>query len=245
MNSTPMNYKNNNLSYNRFNFKGSNNNSLLSAKYKLNQEKNDNFNNNNLSPHIVNHGRMASSSSLNLNKYKITDKNISNLLNSNRNIKVSAPNIQSNGPIRKVQTNYFINNIFQKRINANNSNSLINNISNMECKKSVPSHHNSMEMLKISPIIPKMFNKEQNSHTILGIDDYKDSSNLLLNKHSKKRKIFDHYANNPKNGKEIRKMIIELVKVLNRRNHIKIIIKYICMKTLMQFWKRIIYQKKY
>ena len=218
MNSTPMNYKNNNISYNRFNYKGSNNNSLLSANLKLNLENDDNFNNNNLSPHID--GRMASSSSLNLNKYKITDKSISNLLNSNRNIKVSAPNIQSNDPIRKVQTNYFINNIFQKRINANNSNSLINYKNNMEYKKSVPRHHNSMEMLKISPIIPKMLNKEQNSQSILGIDDYKDSSNLLSNKHSKKRKIFDHYVNNPKNEKESRRMIIELVKVLNRQNHI-------------------------
>ena len=208
MDSSPMNYKNNNISYNRFNYKGSNNNSLLSANLKLNLENDDNFNNNNLSPHIVNHGRVASSSSLDLNKYKITDKNISNLLNSNRNIKVSAPNIQSNDPIRKVHTNYFINNIFQKRINANNSNSLINYKNNMEYKKSVPRHHNSMEMLKISPIIPKLFNKEQNSQSILGLDDYKDSSNLLSNKHSKKRKIFDHYVNNPKNEKESRRMII-------------------------------------
>ena len=220
MTSTPMNYQNNNISYNRFNYKGSNNNSLLSANLKLNLENDDNFNNNNLSPHIVNHGRVASSSSLDLNKYKITDKNISNLLNSNRKRKVSAPNIQSNDSIRKVHTNYFINNIFQKKINVNNRKSLINNKNNLERKKSVPSYHNSMEMLKISPIIPKMSNKEQNSQSVLGLDDYKDSSHLLSNKHSKKRKIFDHYVNNPKNEKESRRMIIELVKVLNRQNHL-------------------------
>ena len=216
MNSTPMNYKNSNISYNKFNYKG-NNNSLLSANLKLNLENDDNYNNSNLSPHIINHGRMASSSSFDLNKYKITDKNISSLLNSNKNIKLTIPNIQADDPIRKVQTNYYINNIFHKRINANNSNSLTNNRKILERKKSVP---NSMEMLKISPIIPKMFNKEQNSQSILVIDDYKDSSNLLSNKHSKKRKIFDHYVNNPKNEKESRRMIIELVKVLNRQNHI-------------------------
>ena len=216
MNSTPMNYKNSNISYNKFNYKG-NNNSLLSANLKLNLENDDNYNNSNLSPHIINHGRMASSSSFDLNKYKITDKNISSLLNSNKNIKLTIPNIQADDPIRKVHTNYYINNIFHKRINANNSNSLTNNRKILERKKSVP---NSMEMLKISPIIPKMLNKEQNSQSILVIDDYKDSSNLLSNKHSRKRKIFDHYINNPKNEKESRRMIIELVKVLNRQNHI-------------------------
>ena len=218
MNSTPMSFKNSNISYNKINYKGSNNNSLLSANLKLNLESDDNYNNNNISSHITNHGRISSSSSFDLNKYKITDKNISSLLNSNRNIKVSAPNIQPNKPIRKVQTNYFINNSFHKRPNANNSNGLMRN--NVVGKKSVPSHHNSMEMLKISPIIPKLLNKEQNSQSILAIDDYKDSSNLLSNKNSKKRKIFDHYINNPKNEKESRRMIIELVKVLNRQNHI-------------------------
>ena len=96
MNSTPMNYKNNNISYNRFNYKGSNNNSLLSANLKLNLENDDNFNNNNLSPRIVNHGRVASSSSLDLNKYKITEKNRDDLLNYHRNettalVRLSAP----------------------------------------------------------------------------------------------------------------------------------------------------------
>ena len=220
MNSTPISYKNNNISYKRFNSKGSNNNSLLSANLKLNLENDDNYNNSNLNPHIINHGKMASSSSFDLNKYKITDKNISNLLNSNRNKKTSTTNIQADDPIRKVQTSYYINNIFHKRINANNSNSLINNKNYFVRKKSVPSHHNSMEMLKISPIISKMLNKEQNSQSILIIDDYKDSTNLFSNKHSKKRKIFDHYANNPKNEKESRRMIIELIKVLNRENHI-------------------------
>ena len=220
MNSTPMSYKDSNISYNRFNYKGSNNNSLLSANLKLNLESDDNYNNKNLTPHISNHERVASSSSFDLNKYRITDKNMASLLNSNRNIKVSTPNIQADDPIRKVQTNYYINNIFHKRINENNRSSLINSKKNFERKKSLPNHPNSMEMLKISPIIPKMLNKEQNSQSILAIEDYKDSSNLLSNKYSRKRKIFDHYLNNPKNEKESRRMIVELVKVLNRENHI-------------------------
>jgi hypothetical protein len=74
-------------------------------------------------------------------------------------------------------------------------------------------------MRKAPSIVPKLINKEQNSSSLFNIDDQKDSKNLFSNKHSRKRKIFDHYINNPKNEKESRRMIIELIKVLNRQNH--------------------------
>jgi hypothetical protein len=74
-------------------------------------------------------------------------------------------------------------------------------------------------MRKAPSIVPKLINKEQNSSSLFNIDDQKDSKNLFSNKHSRKRKIYDHYINNPKNEKESRRMIIELIKVLNRQNH--------------------------
>ena len=209
MNSTPVNYKNNHISYN--------NNSLLQANLKLNLE-NDDYYPNNLSQNIKD-GHMASSSSFDLNKYKITDKNIVGLLNSNRNIRSSTPNVDSVNNIRKVKTNYNINNLFLHKKNNNNKNSIVFNNNNSDYKKSATIHHNSVKMLKSPLIIPKLIHKEQNSSSLLNIDDYKDNSNLFSNKHSRKRKIFDHYANNPKNEKESRRMIIELIKVLNRQNH--------------------------
>ena len=218
MYSTPIN----NAYYN----KGRNNNSLLKANLKLNLDNdnynyndnvNDNYNHNNfnLSQNIINHGGMASSSSFDLNKYKITDKNRAELLNSNRKIKAHTPNINDINNIRKVKTNY-INNFFHKK-NNNIKNGLAINANNLEYRKTVTIHHNSVK-IKSPSIIPKLINKEQNSSSLFNIDD-KSSSNLFSNKHSKKRKIYDHYVNNPKNEKESRRMIIELIKVLNRQNH--------------------------
>ena len=208
--STPINYQNNN--------KGRNNNSLLQANLKLNLDSEDYYPNN-LSQNISNYGRIAPSSSLDLNKYKITEKNRDDLLNSHRNIKSSAPHMDDfNNNIRKVKTNYNINNFFHKK-NINNKSGLIINTNNLEYKKPTI-HHNSVKMLKSPSIIPKLIiNKEQNSSSLFNIDDYKDNSNLYSNKHSRKRKIIDHYVNNPKNEKESRRMIIELIKVLNRQNH--------------------------
>ena len=212
MYSTPINYKNNSISYNN---KGRNNNSLLQANLKLNLENDDYYPN--LSQNAINHGKMASSSSFDLNKYKITEKNIGDLLNSNRNINASPQNLDGINNIRKVKTNYNINNVFYKK--NNNKKGLIINTNNLEYKRMPTIFHNSVKMRKSPSIIPKLINKDQNSSSLLNIDDYKDNSNLFSNKHSRKRKIFDHYANNPKNEKESRRMIIELIKVLNRQNH--------------------------
>ena len=214
MYSTPINYKNNNELYNN---KGRYNNSLLQANLKLNLD-NDDYYPNNLNQNINNHGGMASSSSFDLNKYKITDKNREDLLNSHRNINASTPKMDNINNIRKVKTNYNINNFFHKK-NINNKSGLIINTNNLEYKKTPTLLHNSVKIRKIPSIIPKLINKEQNSSSLFSIDNYKDSSNLFSNKHSKKRKIFDHYVNNPKNEKESRRMIIELIKVLNRQNH--------------------------
>ena len=105
--STPINYQNNN--------KGRNNNSLLQANLKLNLDSEDYYPNN-LSQNISNYGRIAPSSSLDLNKYKITEKNRDDLLNSHRNIKSSTPHMDDfNNNIRKVKTNYNINNFFHKK----------------------------------------------------------------------------------------------------------------------------------
>jgi len=212
MYSTPINYKNNSISYNN---KGRNNNSLLQANLKLNLENDDYYAN--LSQNVINHGKMASSSSFDLNKYKITEKNIGDLLNSNRNINASPQNFDGINNIRKVKTNYNINNVFYKK--NNNKKGLIINTNNLEYKRMPTIFHNSVKMRKSPSIIPKLINKDQNSSSLLNIDDYKDNSNLFSNKHSRKRKIFDHYVNNPKNEKESRRMIIELIKVLNRQNH--------------------------
>ena len=212
MYSTPINYKNNSISYNN---KGRNNNSLLQANLKLNLENDDYYPN--LSQNVINHGKMASSSSFDLNKYKITEKNISDLLNSNRNINASPQYFDGINNIRKVKTNYNINNVFYKK--NNNKKGLIINTNNLEYKRMPTIFHNSVKMRKSPSIIPKLINKDQNSSSLLNIDDYKDNSNLFSNKHSRKRKIFDHYVNNPKNEKESRRMIIELIKVLNRQNH--------------------------
>ena len=211
MYSTPINYQNNNDLYNN---KGRNN-SLLQASLKLNLDSDDYYPNN-LSQNIINYGRIASSSSLDLNKYKITEKNRDDLLNYHRNLRSSTPRMDDINNIRKVKTNYNINNFFHKK-NINNKSGLIINTNNLEYKKPTI-HHNSVKMLKSPSIIPKLINKEQNSSSLFNIDDYKDSSNLFSNKH-RKRKIIDHYVNNPKNEKESRRMIIELIKVLNRKNH--------------------------
>ena len=206
--SNPYNYKYN-ITSNKYNYKGSNNNSLLSANLKLNLDNDDNENN--LSQNIINHGRIYSSSSFDLNKYKITDKNINSLMKSNRNI--SLPSILSKNTIPKANTNNNISHIFHKNTNTLQNNTLLlNNIYNKN--KLLPRNQNSMDTIKISPIIPNL--KEQNSNSLIIIDDY---NNMPSNTNNKKRKIYDHYLNNPKNEKESRRMIIEYIKILNRQNH--------------------------
>ena len=93
-------------------------------------------------------------------------------------------------------------NIFFSNLNPNKNNNL-----------------NSMDNIKISPIIPKIItNKEQNSPSLLNIDDFKENNNYKNYTNSKKNKIFDHFRKCNKYEKESRRLIIEYIKVLNRQN---------------------------
>jgi len=235
MNSTPNNmYKNiNNLSSNRMNYKYNNNNSLLSANLKLNLDNDDN--DNNLSQNIIIHGRISSSSSFDLNKYKITDKNLINHLrpknmtcsnysnrNSNKNVGLyNNSNILNKKTFTSKHNNIIINNFNNNNINNNLKNNVNNNMNNSKINNNKLSQ-NSLEMFKISPIIPKLVNnKENNSPSLLIIDDYKDNININSTKNlsNKKRKIFDHFKDKPDNEKESRRMIIEYIKVLKQKKY--------------------------
>lgn len=235
MNSTPNNmYKNiNNLSSNRMNYKYNNNNSLLSANLKLNLDNDDN--DNNLSQNIIIHGRISSSSSFDLNKYKITDKNLINHLrpknmtcsnysnrNSNKNVGLyNNSNILNKKTFTSKHNNIIINNFNNNNINNNLKNNLNNNMNNSKINNNKLSQ-NSLEMFKISPIIPKLVNnKENNSPSLLIIDDYKDNININSTKNlsNRKRKIFDHFKDKPDNEKESRRMIIEYIKVLKQKKY--------------------------
>ena len=235
MNSTPNNmYKNiNNLSSNRMNYKYNNNNSLLSANLKLNLDNDDN--DNNLSQNIIIHGRISSSSSFDLNKYKITDKNLINHLrpknmtcsnysnrNSNKNVGLyNNSNILNKKTFTSKHNNIIINNFNNNNLNNNLKNNVNNNMNNSKINNNKLSQ-NSLEMFKISPIIPKLVNnKENNSPSLLIIDDYKDNININSTKNlsNRKRKIFDHFKDKPDNEKESRRMIIEYIKVLKQKKY--------------------------
>ena len=230
--STPNNnYKNiNNYNMsNKINYKYNiynNNTSLLSANLKLNLDNDDNDNNISQNQNIILHGRVPSSSSLDLSKYKISDNSLISHNKSNK--KLISPNISQKNSYKNVSsfTNNNINNInnssiFQKKnyYNKNNNNNIIiNNISNNKINQ-----NNSMDNVRISPIIPKKINSnEQVSPPLLIIDDYKENNNYTndnSNKNNnKKRKPFDHFRNSNKNEKESRRLIIEYIKVLNRQN---------------------------
>ena len=235
MNSTPNNmYKNiNNISANRINYKNNNNNSLLSANLKLNLDNDDN--DNNISQNIIIHGRISSSSSFDLNKYKIIDKNLINHLrpknmtysnysnrNSHKNVGIyNNSNILNKKTFTSKHNNIIINTFNNNNINNNLNNNLNNNMNNSKINNNKLSQ-NSLEMFKISPIIPKLVNnKENNSPSLLIIDDYKDNININSTKNlsNKKRKIFDHFKDKPDNEKESRRMIIEYIKVLKQKKY--------------------------
>ena len=215
-NITYKNIPNNNLS-NIINFnygKNNNNTSLLSANLKLNIDSDEPENSNNISQNIILNNRIPSSNSFDLSKYKISEKSIitnnkssKNLINSNQK-----DNIYNNS-----------SNIMQKKTyNNKNNNFIVNNYNNIKNKQ------NSIDNIKLSPVIPKIINKkEQNSSSMLIIDDYNENknyknSNANSNRiNSKKNKIFDHFRNCNKNEKESRRLIIEYIKVLNRQNRNK------------------------
>ena len=210
------NYNYNHNSSNKINIKYNNNSSLLSANLKLNLD-NDDIHNNNISQNSIIQGRIPSSSSFDLNKYKIYDKTIVNL-------KINKQNISNKNFIRSI-----IPKSPFKIVNSDNNgiqhkktyNKKINNVlfNNPNSNKQILIR-NSMDTGKISPIFPKMIPiKGQNSPPLLVIDDYKDN-NLNSSRNSiKKRKIVDHFRNCENYKKESRRMIIEYLKVLNRQNY--------------------------
>ena len=203
--STPNNNFNNNNSskkINKINYKFNNNNSLLSANLKLNLDNDDDTNNNNMSQNII-HGRIPSSSSFDLNKYKITDKSLLKLNRSQK--KLSVGNIAKKSTYQK---NSYYFNISQKNTDFNNNLIVNNNKVN----------RNSVDGVTNSPIAQKKMNsKEKDSPSLLIIDDIKDNNKENLNKiNAQKRKIVDHFKYSSKSEKESRRMIIEYVKILNR-----------------------------
>ena len=201
----------NNNSSKRISYKFNNNNSLLSANLKLNIDNDENDNNNNSQNTFV-HGKIPSSSSFDLNKYKITEKimNTNNLNKSLKNISTLSNNSIKNSNKNMISlynnTSMFINKNSNNIINKNTLNNKI--------------IQNSIEQIKISPISPKLINnKQNNSVPLLIVDDIKDNNNINTNNNNKKRKIFDHFKDSSKREKESRRMIIEYIKVLNRINN--------------------------
>jgi hypothetical protein len=218
------NYKNmNNISSNRINYKY-NNNSLLSANLKLNLDNDDN--DNNLSQNNIIHGRYSSSSSFDLNKYKITEKSMNNIIKGKNTSlsNLSYKNINKNGNLLNNSNVYNKDNNKKHNsvINNFNNNNLINNNinSNIKTNNNINNKltHNSFDNSKISPIVPKlMSNKDNTSPSLIIIDDYKENNNNSSKNLHKKRKIFDHFRDKPDNEKESRRMIVELIKVFKRK----------------------------
>ena len=179
--------------YNYSNYKY-NNNSLLSAKLKLNLDDNINENNNNLEPNKIIGERILSTSSLNLNKYKINKNNISN---QKKNALVQN-NKKMNNSNRMINIS---NNIdyssFSKYINNNNQN---NNISSISSNN--------------------MLNKSEKFDIYTYKNEPKNNLSMFVeNKKKRIKKIADHFKNNPNNEKESRRMIIEYVKILNKKDN--------------------------
>ena len=159
------NYYNNNI----------NSNSLLSAELKLNLD--DNINGDNSTPSKIGMGnRVMSSSSLNLNKYRINKKNI---INQKKNI--ITPSFQeinfSNRALNISENDY-----------KNNNNKSLNENQVLNIKQNQNENKNNLTM-------------------------------IVETKKKKVRKVADHFKNNPKNEQESRRMIIELIKILNRQKY--------------------------
>ena len=228
--STPNNayriFNNNTSSNKRIAYKYNNNNSLLSANLNLNIDNDEN--DNNISQNIYIHGKIPSSSSFDLNKYKIDDRNINNFNNLNKSTKnLNISNISQKNSDKKVNNNSNNASIFLTKNNKNNNSKKNNNIiiNNMNNNKNKFNQYSiDLEKMNISPIIPKLINpNEKNSSSLLANDDYKYNINKsAIN--NKKRRIFDHFRDKPKYEKESRRMIIEYLKVLkkinNRNNYI-------------------------
>lgn len=161
--------------YNYNNYKQSNN-SLLSAELKLNLD--DNYVDHDTIEQNKNMGeRVFSTSSLNLNKYKI---NKNNVINQKQNI---------------LGQNNYVNN-YPNKMNSNNNypNNSNNNSFNLSKNKS------------------QIIGKNQNNNEIKP-----NLSMAVENKKKKVKKIADHFRNSETYEKESRRMIIEYIKILNKK----------------------------
>ena len=152
--STTLNNNNvNNNNNSNYNYNKTNSSFLAPGlKFNINNDGNDLNNiNNNSTKLIINNVSQSkfSSSSLDLNKYKIPFNSSSNLQTKRSGNAYVVNNINNNN-IHSME-NYNKNN---KPINMNN-------------------HNNSLEMFHISPILNKKQNPQMSSSFLLGIDEYK------------------------------------------------------------------------
>ena len=183
----------NNINVNKDIIKHSHNNSLLSANLILNldNEENENINKNNISQQMIFHHRISSSTSLDLNKYKITELNMNSIKKSINDFKMSESFNQGNNFINN---NY--NSVNKKGYNLNNS---MNNNKDLI-------NQSSMENLKISQ---KQSHKDPNSSSIIMMEE-----NIMPFNNEKKTIPFDNFKNNSKYEKESRRLIVEYIKIL-------------------------------
>ena len=167
-------------SSNNINNKYNNNNSLLSPELKLNLDDNFGERDINLEHNKGMGNKVLSSSSLDLNKYKI---NKNNIINQKKNI--------------IIQNNQIMN-YSNRRLNITPNN--FQNNTNKSYNFNI--NQNQIEKMNIN-----------------SIDNNNNLSMIVGNKKKKIRKIADHFKKNPKNEKESRRMIIELIKILNKKEY--------------------------
>ena len=166
----------NNININKYN----NNNSLLSAELKLNLDDNYGERDFNIDQNKSMGNKVLSSSSLDLNKYKINKNNITN---QKKNILIS----------NNQRMNY--------------SNRALNITPYNFQNNTYKSYNFLMNQNQLEKINPDSIENKNNLSMIVG------------NKKKKIRKIADHFKKNPKNEKESRRMIIELIKILNKKEY--------------------------
>ena len=177
--------------YNNYKY---NNNSLLSAELKLNLDDNSTDNNNNLEQNKSMGERISSTSSLNLNKYKI---NRNNIINQKKNALIQNDKKMNNSNKIINISNNNGNSSFSKYINNNNQSNNISNNTNYN-----------------------ILNKSENLNFDAYKNEAKNNLSMAVEKKKKIKKIADHFKNRPKYEKESRRMIIELIKILNKKENI-------------------------
>lgn len=186
--------------------------------------------------------RILSSSSVDLNKYKKTSKNnINSSSNSQKNLILSYSNgiLNKNNYNNNIYGNFSIKKIGSNKINGNNyldpsnQNSIDMNrispmINNVKCTNEVYSISllNIDDSKESSPIIKNLSNQNKiypinNSYmkymnkNSKNIDN--NNSSIAFTKSNKKPIIKDLFKDSKENEKESRRMIIEYIKILNKK----------------------------